>query len=481
MARPHREGLQPPIFATLDGPEVNARRASLLRRGFVRVVGAFHPSAVPLLARRSYVLELVTTFFFSIALACVEGGVIAVVVKKTFGTVVTAGVLNLAVAFVGAASEIANIVSFVWTQWSHGRDKVAFINGLQVAVLALVASMALVPVSGVGLAVMVLAVIVARTCWSGIITLRPTIWRANYPPLERARVVGRFSAVQVLLVACMGILLGRAMDANPGSFRVILPIAAGMGIVAAVTYRRLRVRRATKWLRQETARPRVMTPWNGLLAVGHVLRRDRFFALFQLWLFVLGMGNLMATPILVLAVNDQFRMTYTHGILITSSLTALATAGSIPIWAKLLDRAHVVRFRSIHSWVFVVGTSALALAVVTHEAWLLYVGAAIQGIGYGGGSLAWNLGHVDFAPPSETSQYMATHVTLNGIRGLVAPFAVVAIYNAMAANVPGSRESGLAAFVPLLLSTLLTIAGAIGYVTLRRRMGHLAMAVKRGA
>ena len=48
-----------------------------------------------MMARRSYALELVTTLFFSVALACVEGGVIAVIVKKTFGTVAAAGVLTI--------------------------------------------------------------------------------------------------------------------------------------------------------------------------------------------------------------------------------------------------------------------------------------------------------------------------------------------------------------------------------------------------
>lgn len=469
--------------APLDEPVTKpTERTTVQRRlvrGFERLINTIHPAAVPLLARRSYALELTTTLFFSIALACVEGGVIAVVVKKTFGAVVAAAVLNVAVAFVGAASEIANIISFVWTQWSHGREKVAFINGLQVGLLVLVAAMALVPVSGAGLAAMVVGVIVARTCWSGIITLRPTIWRANYPPLERARVVGRFSAVQVVMVAGVGLFLGRSMDVDASSFRWILPAAAVMGIVAVVAYRRLRVRRAGKMLRHETAMPRVMAPWNGLASVARILKRDKFFALFQLWLFVLGTGNLMATPILVLTVNDQFHMTYAQGILITSSLTALCTGGSIPLWAKFLDRSHVVKFRSIHSWVFVVGTTTLSLAVITHQAWLLGVGAAIQGIGFGGGALAWNLGHVDFAPPNETSHYMAAHVTLNGIRGLLAPFIVVGLYNLVAARWPGAKESGVASFVPLTLSNVFSLVGAIGYVGLRRQMGALAASVRR--
>jgi len=41
--------------------------------------------------------------------------------------------------------------------------------------------------------------------------------------------------------------------------------------------------------------------------------------------------------------------------------------------------------------------------------------------GFGGGVLAWNLGHQHFAPAHRDGEYMSVHVTLNGIRGLLAP------------------------------------------------------------
>jgi len=86
----------------------------------------------------------------------------------------------------------------------------------------------------------------------------------------------------------------------------------------------------------------------------------------------------------------------------------------------------------------------------------------------GGGTLAWNLGHVDFARASETSQYMATHVTLNGVRGLLAPLLAVTLYEVF-------RASGLHAPTGVMIVVcVFTCAGALGFVRLRIVMGQLA-------
>ena len=41
-----------------------------------------------------------------------------------------------------------------------------------------------------------------------------------------------------------------------------------------------------------------------------------------------------------------------------------------------------------------------------------------MGVARGGGSLAWQLGHNDFARADQLSAYMGIHVTLTGVRGL---------------------------------------------------------------
>lgn len=428
---------------------------------------------MPALARPSYARELWATFFFAIAMAIVEGGVIGVFVKQTFEGTTHPAKLNFIVALLVSAPELANIVSFIWVSASRGRDKIKFINALQLVVILLVGCVALVPTSDAGLIALAVLTIAARICWSGIITLRPTVWRSNYPRSDRARMIGKFSTIQVLVVAATAFLVGAMMDANRESFRVFVPIACVIGLAAVVIYGQVRIRQGPAQLREELQQSSQSTHRAPALLMGpsevlRVLRKDRFFAKFQLWMFVLGFGNLMMNPILVVALKDRFGMEYKESMLIVITLPLLLMPLAIPLWASLLDRAHVVRFRSLHSWSFVVGIALMLAGMALNFVPLLYAAAMVQGIAYGGGTLAWNLGHHDFAPPNQTSQYMAAHVTLNGVRGLLGPQIAMWMYTSLNA----ARLD--APVIVISLSLLVSIAGALGFVHLRRTMGSLA-------
>lgn len=449
-------------------PEVGRSSAGFVLGGVGQAARSFLPSSMPRFARRSYAIELVTTFFFALALSTVEGGFIGVFTKQTFEGVADPSWLNFVVALVAAAPELANIVSFVWVSLSHGRAKIPFINGLQLAVIALAAGIAVMPRTGLGLAGLAVAVVAARVCWSGISALRPTVWRANYSARVRARIVGKFSTVQQVLVAMVGLGLGLALDWNQASAQVLVPLLAGLGIVAVVATSRQRVRGGPLMLKQEGKEPSIGRPWNAPAMVWRVLRKDPRYAQFMLCMFVLGFGNLMVNPVLVIILKDQFGMGYFGSVLVISGIPYLLMPLAIPLWARLLDRAHVVKFRSIHGWMFVLSTGIFLWAVLAHSMGLMYAGAVVQGIAYGGGTLAWNLGHVDFARPSQTSQYMATHLTLNGVRGLVAPLLAVGVYDNLA-RVLGMRTDQSAAWV-LASSEVLCVVGCAGFVWLRVAM-----------
>ena len=453
-----------------------------LARALLRPADSFHPRHLPVLARRSYALELATTFCFATTLAGIEGGVIGNLAKKGFDDVVPESLLRYAVAVLAAAPELANIVSFWWSSVAHGRPKIPLINILQLVVIALVLVVAFLPISPAGLLALVIIVVLARLSWSGIVTLRPTIWRANYPRSLRAQIVGRFSAVQVIAGATMAILVGTSMDVDERAFRPLLALAALLGIGAFLATRLQRVRRERALLAAEHAAgsSQLFRPWMGPVVVYRTLTRDRWWAKFMACMFILGLGNLLLNPTLIIILDEQFHAGYLPSMLVVTALPALATACAIPLWARFIDRAHVVRFRAIHSWTFVLSSSVLLLGALFSRIELLYLGAILQGVGLGGGALAWNLGHLDFATPAHTSQYMATHVTLNGVRGFIAPFAAVTLYST-AFHLPlGSSILGThAALLVFSLALFLSILGSLGFVLLLRQMGDLAAASRR--
>jgi hypothetical protein len=142
----------------------------------------------------------------------------------------------------------------------------------------------------------------------------------------------------------------------------------------------------------------------------------------------------------------------------------------IPVWSRLIGRAHIIRFRSIHSWTFVVAQFVTFAAVMNHSIALLALGLAVRGIGFAGGELAWNLGHNDFASSERAGTYMAIHVTLTGVRGLIAGFVGMWLY----AGFP--TPEGV---VPLLgeycflFWAIICTCGALGFVYLNFRLSHL--------
>jgi hypothetical protein len=111
---------------------------------------------------------------------------------------------------------------------------------------------------------------------------------------------------------------------------------------------------------------------------------------------------------------------------------------------------------------FVITMLLFLSATVFSLKWLFWVGALSLGMAFAGGKLGWNLGHNDFASDDKSTLYMGIHVTLTGIRGLIAPLVGVSVYQLLE-----SFHAGMGRFV-LLFPFLLTFGGAVTFVILAR-------------
>ena len=113
---------------------------------------------------------------------------------------------------------------------------------------------------------------------------------------------------------------------------------------------------------------------------------------------------------------------------------------------------------------FVITIAVLLVAVVARIPALLWIAAILRGFAFGGGVLGWNLGHHDFASAERSSSYMGLHVTLTGLRGLIAPIVAVSLYELFKQLHDGA---GGLVFAVCLAEVAI---GALGFVLLSRAM-----------
>lgn len=438
---------------------------------FNRTLGTYRPTRVPAISRRNYARELTAAFFLPFVLAVFEGSVISVLVRLAFEGQpgVPPRLLNYVVGTLAIIPALANITSFVWVKLSHGVDKVRFIVTLQGVVIAMAIVIAFAPRSLVGLFMIVAAVFTAKACWAGILSVRSTVWKLNYPQARRASLTGKFATVQVTMIAILSLGLGMAMDADPRAFRVLLPVGAVLAFCGVWQWRKVRVRTHRKLLRRERAADALNAPsFNPAKLLG-VVRHDRAYDMFMASQFLLGLGNIMASSLLAITLRERFEANYLLSLLLSTALPLVMMPVTIPLWARLLDRTHIVHFRAIHSWVFVAALACLFLGSRLGVLPLLIGYSVFTGIAFGGGVLAWTLGHLDFAPRHKESLYGGVHVTLTGVRGLLAGVAGVTLYEGLETL---ERGAGSYVFAGCLA---LAAGGALGFVVMSRRMHALGI------
>ncbi len=394
--------------------------------------------------------------------ALLEGGVLGIIIKNGFAGIVDDWLLNTAVAVATGAPFFSNLLSFYWVKMSKGKSKSTLVSNLAVVFCLCAALMALVPFNPVGLAFFLILIVAARIVWSGILTIRSNIWRANYPRYIRGKVTAKLATMASLIMAVSGSLLGWVLDWQFDFFRWIFMAFALLSLFSAYRYRSLAVRNQAKEIARETSDK---SPSSFLHMLG-LLRRNPSFGRYMLAMFTLGSGNLMFAAPLIVYLNEYTSLAQFQQILITTAIPLALIPLAVGWWAKLLDGNHIFYFRSIHSWGFVVALGLFFVAQLTGHDWLFYPAAIIYGIAISGGVIGWNLGHNDFVngTSSNSSQpaqlenpmdYMAVHVTLTGLRGLIMPLVGIAFYQWLELQSAGDGRYAL------LLPFSLTTAGAL--------------------
>lgn len=438
------------------------------------------PRHQPYMLRLNYHHEMWSAMTYPLAAALAEGAFAAIVASKFFnasGTVI---------AVLTAAPMFGNIVALFWAELARSRQKVWFVNLLQLGVIAGIASVAstvLISDKVIGSWVFAMLIILVRAFAAGIVTVRSTIWRYNYPRHLRGQIVARINMIATAVLALTTFLGARWLDANPNAYVWLYLIAAAMGLVGVWQFSHIRVRRERAMLREAhllTARPESLAQTeetnvlnyaprihHGLVttvkrAFG-VLKQDRRFREYQRWQMIAGFSFMMLQPPLVFLVSRELtdpQKDYTLATVVLQIIPLVTTILTLPLWAPLFDRVMISKFRVIQGVCWLAAQSTILLGAYWMSLPTIIVAQVLIGLSIAAGNLVWNLGHNEFATPENSGDYMAVHVMLTGLRGFVAPFVGVYLFEYLR-----QHDLGYALFV---FSVLLNLIAWLGYISMYR-------------
>ena len=306
-------------------------------------------------------------------------------------------------------SSLGLLLSPLAVAWAAGRGMSAGRAAARLFAVAAVGTA--VAAASPWLPMFVAGCMVAFVCVAAAAPLFAGIYEANYRADRRGDLFSRNIVVRIMGSVLFAWGAGALLEAAPGAWPAVLVSYAASLAVGAVCLRRCPEVPVTA---DEGAHP--------LRAFRHV-RTDRVFRWTLVSWMLMGFANLTMFPLRVeYLTNKDYGLSLSADriALLTSVIPNIARLCFTRAWGRLFDRMNFMTLRILLNTGFMLGILSFFTGGGTAG---LVVGAVLFGISNAGADVAWSLWVTKFAPPGLTTDYMAVHTFLTGLRGVVAPFA----------------------------------------------------------
>jgi len=160
-----------------------------------------------------------------------------------------------------------------------------------------------------GLVLTIVLVIIARVLWAGILTVRAAVWSANYPRHIMARITGRIRDGRIAGRRRVALLAGWILDLRTAAARWLYlprgPVRPAWRAAATVRCALRREYRPARGRSGQRGGVRRLQPGHA----AEILREDPAFRSYMFWLGPHGSGNLMMNAAAGVLFTDRLHLT----------------------------------------------------------------------------------------------------------------------------------------------------------------------------
>lgn len=357
---------------------------------------------LPLFVRHTFYHDLKAAMLFG-----VFGGAflpfIAIVGRKI-------GATEFQIALLISAPYIANAISIFWTEDIFGRGRVWYVVWPNVIGRAVLFAMFYVKNPFYYTIIIFLYMLITAIAFPSY----ASVMKTNYPDRERGKLMGYIRIGTASLWIPSSITAGWILEKGTENYHYIFPIAAIFGILSAIEFGNIKVRREGKKKEDLAAFSHITAPFKNMPF-------RRFLVIYSIFEF----GLMLSLPLYPLIQVDRAHIPNLVAGIFGTIFSGTWLIGFF-FWGRFIDKHPL---SSLLTLLFLVSATVPLIYLLTYNLWLLslaqgilgFISAAIELIGY--------VVITRMASQKETPRYMALHILLGGVRGAIAPFLGPVIMN----------------------------------------------------
>ncbi len=258
-----------------------------------------------------------------------------------------------------------------------------------------------------------------------LIPAQNSIYQKNLDFSRRAKIYGYTISLGMAVSIGFTFLAGRVLDTREDLFRIILAVTGICGLASCILLSFIKIQKnpAMEKCEKVNLREVLVDPIRRTL---RLLKENKQFAAFERSYSIYGMGFIMMTPIIPIYLVDVLQLSYTTNFLAKGMISQVGLLFLSPYIGKIHDRMHPFKFISMaFAMLFIfpvlIILSSLFTATPVVSIPIVFAAYLVFGIAMAAVNISWNMSSIYFAGKEDAAMYQSVHVTMTGIRGVIAP------------------------------------------------------------
>ncbi len=238
--------------------------------------------------------------------------------------------------------------------------------------------------------------------------LSTAMWQQNSPDHTRGSLFSRLMLWGMLSKVVFGVLFSCWLGSQIDRYWLIPVVFAVLLLMAGYCAFQI-----------PTQAPRAQGRLHPGQQFGLIWKNKTFGALLLSWM-LFGFANLALLPLRTEYLASGAEFPAYAPMLVILLIDVIPTAMrliSVMFWGSIFDRFNFLILRAGLNCIFGLSTLLFFVPSLLCQA----ISCVLHGLAQGGGSLVWNLWVTKYAPAEQTADYMAVHVSLTGLRGILGP------------------------------------------------------------